>query len=61
MEYAELPLGFAMSLAARRRALEAFGRLSGEEQEAWVARSRHVTSQEEMNQLVTQLLTQRRP
>lgn len=52
----DIPLGFGMSLAMHREALDAFSRLSKGEQDKLVERSRHVKTRDEMEQLVASLL-----
>lgn len=52
----ELPLGFSMSLAMRREALDAFSRLPQGERDRLVEESRHVKTKDEMERLVDSLL-----
>lgn len=50
-----LPEGFAMALAQNPAALDAFGRLPGQEKAHYVERAHQVSSKAEMRTLVSEL------
>ncbi len=51
----QLPEGFAMALAQNPAALDAFGRLPGQEKAHYVDRAHQISSREEMRSLVSEL------
>lgn len=51
----QLPEGLVMALSQNPTALDAFGRLPGQEKSHYVDRAHHVSSKEEMLALVSEL------
>ncbi len=51
----QLPEGFAMNLAQNPAALDAFGRLPGQEKAHYTERAHHVSSKAEMQALISEL------
>ena len=51
----EIPVGLGMALAENVHAMERFGRMTGQERQTFINRSRQVHSKEEMKQLVYSL------
>ncbi|MCI9263874.1 MAG: YdeI/OmpD-associated family protein [Oscillospiraceae bacterium] len=51
----QLPEGFTMALAQNPAALDAFGRLPGQEKTHYVDRAHQTSSREEMRSLVSEL------
>ena len=53
MDFAKLPIGFAMALAQNTAALERFGRMGEPERKAWVDQARSARSESQMQQIVS--------
>lgn len=52
MDFAKLPVGFAMALAQNTPALERFGQMSQQQRQAVVSRAKGVRSESEIHRLV---------
>lgn len=55
MNYSELPVGLAMSLAQNRAALEKFGALPDSQKQALIDRAHTARSHREMHQIVAEI------
>lgn len=58
MDFAKLPVGFAMALAQNTPALERFGQMSREERQGYVDKAHHARSEREMHQIVAAIAKQ---
>lgn len=53
MDFAKLPIGFAMALAQNDAALQKFGTLPESEKQPIIARAHSASSEQEMTQIVS--------
>lgn len=53
MDFAKLPVGFAMALAQNDVALQRFGTMSQQEKQTYIQKARKAQSENEMTQIVS--------
>ena len=58
MDFAKLPVGFAMALAQNTPALERFGQMSQSQRQTYIDRAKSARSEREMEQIVPSIVTQ---
>jgi len=57
MDFAKLPVGFAMALAQNTPALEKFGRMSESQRQSFIGQAHYARSEREMEQIVSGILS----
>ena len=57
MDFAKLPVGFAMALAQNTPALERFGQMSQAQRQAYIDRAKSARSEGEMEQIVSGIVS----
>lgn len=55
MDFAQLPIGFAMALAENTQALERFGQLSQDQRQVYLDQARQARSRGEMHRIVSSI------
>ena len=53
MDFAKLPIGFAMALAQNDAALQKFGTMSQQEKQTYIQKAHNARSESEMTQIVS--------
>lgn len=57
MDFAKLPVGFAMALAQNTPALERFGQMSQSQRQTYIDRAKSARSEREMEQIVSGIVS----
>ena len=57
MDFAKLPVGFAMALAQNTPALERFGQMSQAQRQTYIDRAKSARSEREMEQIVSGIVS----
>lgn len=57
MDFAKLPVGFAMALAQNTPALERFGQMSQAQRQTYIDRAKNARSEGEMEQIVSGIVS----
>ena len=57
MDFAKLPVGFAMALAQNTPALERFGQMSQAQRQTYIDRAKGARSEREMEQIVSGIVS----
>lgn len=57
MDFAKLPVGFAMALAQNTPALERFGQMSKAQRQTYIDRAKGARSEREMEQIVSGIVS----
>lgn len=57
MDFAKLPVGFAMALAQNTPALERFGQMSQSQRQTYIDRAKSARSDREMEQIVSGIVS----
>ena len=57
MDFAKLPVGFAMALAQNTPALERFGQMSQAQRQIYIDRAKGARSEREMEQIVSGIVS----
>lgn len=56
MDFAKLPVGFAMALAQNTPALEKFGQMSKAQRQTYIDQAHNARSEKEMHQIVASIV-----